>query len=176
MNKNTKSVMGNIYSQIFYCILFGHAGMFISLFMFTVVFGVIDGFDLLNNEYIFLAAFGSVSFYISWIMGVSSTVFDKLNHFWRGVLSTLFFNCGVIWHVESHYGFEGIPYVLILILFLNVLIAVYGSQKCETLANTPMDGTDGEKGQMLTVALGMPIPIVAFAWLIIVALIKLGSL
>lgn len=164
------NIAGNRIFQIFYCVLFGAGAVVTAFFMFAVVFGLFGVFKV-ENAYVSWAAIVSVCFYFSWLMGCSSAGFESLSHFTRGFLSTSVFNGGLIWYAKHVYGVVRFPYALALILLLNFLFAVYGSQTCERLIHLS-EKEGGGKKSLMGLAVTMPISIVALGWFVFLAVIS----
>ena len=148
--------------------------MLVGLFMYAVVGGVCGAFPN-HNPWIYFSAVISTTFYIAWILGASSCGFDKLNTFWRAMLSTLFLNGGIIWWLKDNAGLTKPSVQLAIFLTLNILIAAYGSLKFEKYANVPMDKIDS-KGNAMALAIFMPIPIIGVAWIFIFGILSLIKL
>lgn len=166
-------------SQIIYCLILGYAGMFMGMFVFDIVKELLKRYpDQPPHTYFMLIL--SLSVYISWIFGVSTSAFDRLDYFVRGILSTAFLNFGIIWATKERMGLneitlETIPPVIIFMVVVNTLIAIFAGKAFEEYLQQKKKKM-GTSPMILTYVIFMPVPIIGTFWLVMYSVEKLFAL
>lgn len=168
--------MDNRFSQMVYCLVLGYAGMFMGMFLFDIAQELLRRYpDHLPQTYFMLIL--SISVYISWIFGVSTCAFDRLNYFIRGILSTAFLNFGIVWSMKERMGIEEItletiPPVIIFMVVVNTLIAIFAGRSFEEYLQLKKKKM-GTSPMILTYVIFMPVPIIGTFWLLMYGVVKL---
>lgn len=161
--------MDNRWSQLVSCIVLGYAGMFLGMFIFDFLDGVVVHLGSNKRPMSFMLMM-SIGVYLAWIFGVSTCVFDRLHFFARGLFSTLFLNLGIFWSLKHRLGiksisFETIPEIVYFVVVLNILVAAFSGKNFEDKLKSLK--SSGEPFYTLTpYAVMYPLVMIAVFWLI----------
>ncbi|MBZ0167397.1 MAG: hypothetical protein K8I00_11380 [Candidatus Omnitrophica bacterium] len=161
--------MDNRWSQIVACVILGYAGMFLGMFIFDFLDGIAHYFPGHRNQTSFMLIL-SIGVYLAWIFGVSTSGFDKLHYFARGLFATFFLNFGIIWalkyrlHIKK-ISFETLPEIVIFMVVLNILVAAYSGKNFEDKLK---DFKTGEESfhSLMPYAIVYPLGMIAVFWVI----------
>ena len=161
--------MDNRWSQLVSCVVLGYAGMFLGMFIFDLLDGIIAHLGTNKRPMSFMLMM-SIGVYLAWIFGVSTCVFDRLHYAARGIFSTLFLNLGIVWALKHRLHFkitswESIPEIVYFVIILNILVAAYSGKNFEDKLKDLK--SSGEPFYTLTpYAVMYPLVMIAVFWLI----------
>lgn len=161
--------MDNRWSQLVSCIVLGYAGMFLGMFIFDLLDGVMAHMSAGRRPMSFMLMM-SIGVYLAWIFGVSTCVFDRLHYWARGLFSTLFLNIGIFWALKNRLhitviSWDSIPDIVYFIVILNILVAAYSGKNFEDKLKDLK--TSGEPFYTLTpYAVMYPLVMIGVFWII----------
>ncbi len=161
--------MDNRWSQLLSCVVLGYAGMFLGMFIFDFLDGIIIHLGASKRPMSFMLMM-SIGVYLAWIFGVSTCIFDRLHYFVRGLFSTLFLNFGIFWalkhrlHIKT-ITWESIPDIVYFIIVLNILVAAYSGKNFEDKLKD-LKATGQPFYTLTPYAVMYPLIMIAVFWLI----------
>jgi len=158
--------------KIFQCSIGVGFGLAIpTAFLLAIIGGALQFFAIDKAVIIFIA-YLTVVFYLAWVGGGFTCEIEDFSCTTRGILSSIFINIFSCYFYRNLIT-SGKIYILALIVILNCLIAIYGCQICEKYIRKKELENLGNKGNLIVMMLGLPIPFFAFTWMLILAVDKL---
>ncbi|MBZ0309011.1 MAG: hypothetical protein K8I82_23300 [Anaerolineae bacterium] len=168
MSPRIKILLKNIFICVY---LIGFALTVPMLFLLAAHNTMVQIFEV-DSPVMRMVGFMSVSFYISWMGGVFSTVVRDMNEALRAVLTTVCINALTVILLATQLAPQWKVMNLFLIILVNSLMAILSSRIYRKVHPNPDEDTLLSSEALVPVAMGLPLPFFATIWLIIIMLIK----
>ncbi|MCB9721707.1 MAG: hypothetical protein H6756_12625 [Candidatus Omnitrophica bacterium] len=165
--------ISKLLKNIFICIYLIGFALTVPMLFFIAAHNTLVRIFEVDSPVMRMVGFMSVSFYISWMGGVFSTVVKDMNEVLRAVLTTICVNILTVILLESQLAPQWKVMNLFLIILVNSLVAVLSSRIYRKVHPQHAQDPILDSEALVPVAMGLPLPFFATIWLVIIILIKL---
>lgn len=162
----------NLLKNIFICIYLIGFALTVPMLFFIAAHNTLVHIFEVDSPVMRMVGFMSVSFYISWMGGVFSTVVGDMNESLRAVLTTICINILTVILLESQLADQWKIVNLFLILTVNSLMAILSSRVYRKVHPKHAEDPILNSEALVPVAMGLPLPFFATIWLVIIVFIK----